>query len=56
MKNLVLERSSMEILGELNKSDECLVFINSGCESMFAVLDKEEIQLVINHLTLLLKQ
>ena len=51
MKDLVIERESVEIEGKLDDDDECYFRMYNS----FAYLNREEIQQVIDHLTKLLK-
>ena len=51
MEDLKLERvGTIEVAGKLDEDGECCI-----CTEGSAFLDKEEIQQVIDHLTLLLK-
>jgi len=50
MKRLELERVGVEIDGKFDEDNECRIW------SLGQFLNKEEIQQVINHLTLLLEE
>jgi len=52
MRDLVIERLDLEISGKLDKDDECHVLLYNNVDFF---LKKEEVQQVIDHLTLLLK-
>jgi len=51
MKNLFLEREDLEISEKLDEDGECWIWAEG-----YARINKEEIQQVIDHLTLLLEE